>query len=468
MGLCGVLKRFVVIPPILYSLPQKYQLTTCDIFAGLIAIPHEEMLEDSKDIEIIEYSSPTTAANSSGPTLSSLGLSSSESCMFSSPHLSRSPAEEKPNIAQDGRIYSFKTEHRNSASTRVDPKHNHSAHEQINLIKQFLMGGDANPLSNVHQSDNTVRANGKTLHGIPPLWASYPVERSSVLSEISYQQDDRCQVPYPPQNGIQSSFHANDFRVSGMAQGISNGPQFGGSQQSDTNTAIYPFPPDMNDHVNTSHFFTNGVNRQAIPELPVSIDSFNTLPNGPGLIPAFPPPEGSLHHSFQPRYQTNQNGLTPAGSGGFSNLADTTTGNHLTHDFIDTGTPRQDTSLWLSSPDTTHLPQSVQIPPIEEVLSVDELTPTLGVDHMAPYQHSGKFHNGFHNADITESVHPSFPPNGIHLNQPVGQNFHKQSFQNTPGGAANVDQPFSSGGNSLLLPPDGKGGNSLLKMMLTL
>lgn len=426
----------------------------------MIAIPDEEMLEDSKDIEIIEYSSPTTAADSSGPTLSSLGLSSSESCMFSSPHLSRSPVEEKPTIAQDGRIYSFKTEHRNSTTTRIDPKHNHSAHEQINLIKQFLMGGDADPLSNVHQSDNTVRASGKTLHGIPPLWANYPVERSPVLTEISFQQDDRCQVPYPPHNGIPSSFHANDFRVPGMSQGISNGPQIGRSQQSDTNTAIYPFPPDMNDHVNTSHFFTNGVNRQDIPELPVSVDSFNKLQNGPGLNPAFPPPEGSLHHSFQPRYQANQNGLPPAGSGGFSNLADITAANHLTYDFVvngaDTGTPRQDTSLWLSSPDTTQLPQSVQIPAIEEVLSVEELTPTLGVDHMAPYRHSGKFHNGFHNTNTTESVHPAFPPNGINGNQPVGQHFQKQGFQNTPRTAANVDQTFPSG------------GNSLLKMMLTL
>lgn len=425
------------------------------------------MLDDSKDIEIMEYSSPTTSAESNGSMLPSLGLTagSSESCMFSSPHLNRSPVEEKPNIAQDGTVFNFKTEHRNGDTAHIDSKRNHSAYEQINLIKQFLMGADANPLSNVHQTDNTVRVNGETVHDIPPLWANYPAERSPVLTEISYQQDDRCQGTYPPQNGMPSSFHANDCRVPGMAQGLANGPQFGRPQQPDTSTLIYPFPPDLNGHVNPSNSFPNGVNRQDIPKqpLPVSIDSFNKLQNGSEFIPAFPPPNGSLHHSFQPQYQNTQNGPYPAErEGGFSKVADSTTENHLTHDFIVnasvTGIPRQDTGLWFSSPDTAQLSQNVQIPPIEDVLSVDELTPSLCVEHMAPYRNSGKFHNGFHNANITESLHPAnvFPPNGIHLNQPMGQNFQKQNFQNTPGSAESVDQTFQSG------------GNSLLKMMLTL
>ena len=425
----------------------------------------EEMLEDSKDIEIIDYIGPNTAGQSSGPMLPSLGLTtgSSESCMFSSPHLNRSPGEEKPNVAQDGTIYNFKTEHRNGGTTHIDSKRNHSAYEQINLIKQFLMGGDGDPLSNAHQTDNTGLVNGQSVHDIPPLWANYPIERSPVLTEISYQQDDRCQVTYSPQNGMQTSFQANDCRVPGMAQGLANGPQLGRSQQPDAINLIYPFPPDMNGHVNPSNAFTNSANRQNIPDLPVSIDSFNKLQNGSEFIPAFPPPEGNLHHSFQPRYQTNQNGLYPTErEGRFSKVPDSATETHLTHDFIVnpsvTGQPRQDTGRWFSSTDTAQLTPNVQIPPIEDVLSVDELTPSLCVDHMAPYRSSGKFHNGFHSANITESVHPAnvFPRNGIHFNQPVGQSFQKQNYQNTPGSAESVDQPFQSG------------GNSLLKMMLTL
>lgn len=425
-------------------------------------MPDEDLLEDSKDIEIIEYNGPSTAAEFSGPVLPSFGLTagSSESCMFSSPHLNRSPVEEKPTIAQDGTIYSFKTERRSGDAAHIGSKPNHSAYEQINLIKQFLMGGDPNPPSNVRQSDNTVRINGGSVPDIPPPWANYPVETSPVLTEINYQQDDRGSVLYPPQNGMQSSYYANDCRVPGMSEGHANLPQFGRPQQPDTDNLIYPFPPNINGHVNPSNSFTNGVSRQDIPELPVSIDSLNkSMQNGSDFTPAFPFPEGSLHHSFKPQYQTGQNGFNPAErAGGFSKVVDCATTNHPAHDFnVNAGVPgipRQDTSLWFSSPDNAQLPQNVDVPPIE-VLSVDELTPSLCVDHMAAYRNAGKFQNG----NIMESVHTANvcppPPNGIHLNQPMVLNVQKQNFQNTHGNGKNVHQPFQSG------------GNSLLKMMLT-
>ena len=415
--------------------------------------------EDSKDIEIIEFISPSASVDSSGLVLPSFGLAagSSESCMFSSPHLNRSPVEEKPSIAQDGMIYTLKTERRGGDATRTKSKPNPSAYEQINLIKQFLMGGDPNPPSNVHQSDNTVRINGGSLHDIPPLFANYPAETSPGLSEINFQQDDRGSGLYPPQNGMQSSFHGNDGRVSGMSEGHANLPQYGIPQQPDTDNLIYPFPPNMNGHLNPSNFFTNGVGRQDIPELPVSIDSLHKpVQNGSDYIPAFPFQEGSLHHSFKPPYHTGQNGFSPAErAGGFSRVADCASTSHPAHDFNANagvpGVPRQDTTLWFSSPDNAHLTPDVDIPPIEDVLSVDDLTPSLCVEHMAPYRNPTKFQNG----NIMESAHTGnvfLPPNGIHMNQPMVQNIQKQSYQNTPANGKSVDP---------------KGGNSLLKMMLT-
>ena len=437
-------------------------------------MPEEDLLEDSKDIEIIEFPSPSTAVNSSGPVLSSFGLAagSSESCMFSSPHLNRSPVEEKPNIARDGMIYGFKTERRNGDATRIESKQNPSAYEQINLIKQFLMGGDPNPPSNVHQSDNTVRINGGSLRDIPPLWANYPVETSPVLTEINFQQDDRASGLYPPQNGMQSSFHANECRVPGTSEGHVNLPQFGRPQQSDTDNLIYPFPPNMNGHVNHSDpfppnmnghvnhsdSFTNGVGMQDIPELPVSIDSFNKpVQNGSDFIPAFSFQEGNLHYPFKQQYHTGKNGFSHTErAGGFSKVADCASTSHPVHDFKVNagipGVPRQDTTLWFSSPDNAQLTPDMNIPPIEDVLSVDDLTPSLCVEHMAPYRNPAKFQNG----NIMDSVHTGNafpPPNGIHMNQPMAQNVQKQNFQHTPANGKSVDPT---------------GGNSLLKMMLTL
>lgn len=422
-------------------------------------MPEEDLLEDSKDIEIIEFTSPSTAVDSGGPVLPSFSLTagSSESCMFSSPHLNRSPVEEKPNIAQDGSIYGFKTERRSGDATRIESKPNPSACEQINLIKQFLMCGDPNPPSNVHQSDNTVRINGGSLHDIPPLWSNYPVETSPVLTEINFQQDDRGSGLYPPQNGMQSSFHANDCRVPVMSEGHANLPQFGRPEQPDTDNLMYPFPTNMNGHLNPSNSFTNGVGRQDIPELPVSIDSFNKpMQNGSDFIPAFPFQDGSLRYPFKQQYHTGQNGFSPAErTGGFPKVADCASTSHLVHDFKVNagvpGVPRQDTTLWFSSPDNGQLTPDVDIPPIEDVLSVDDLTPSLCVEHMAPYRNPAKFQNG----NIMDSVHTGNvfpPPNGIHLNQPMGQNVQKQNFQNTPANGKSVDPT---------------GGNSLLKMMLT-
>ena len=418
-------------------------------------MPVEDLLEDSKDIEIIEFNSPSTAIDSS--VLPSFGLTagSSESCMFSSPLYNRSPVEEKPNIAQDGTIYSFKTERRNGDASHIESKPNPSACEQINLIKQFLMGGDPNPPSNVYRSDNTTRINGGSLHDIPPLWSNYPVETSPVLAEINLQQDDRGSGLYLPQNGMQSSFHANDCRVPGMSEGHANLSQFGRPQQRDTDNLMYPFSPNMNGHLNPSNSFTNVVGRQDVPELPVSIDSFNKPMQNGSAFPSFQ--EGNLHHSFTPQYHTGQNGFRPSeGAGGFSKVADCASTSYPVHDFKVNagvpGVPRQDATLWFSSPDNAQLTQDVDIPPIEDVLSVDDLTPSLCVEHMAPYRNPAKLQNG----NIMESVHTGNvfpPPNGIHMNQPMVQNVQKQNFQNSPANGKRLDPT---------------GGNSLLKMMLTL
>lgn len=418
-------------------------------------MPEEDLLEDSKDIEIIEFNSPSTAIDSS--VLPSFGLTagSSESCMFSSPLYNRSPVEEKPNIAQDGTIYSFKTERRNGDASHIESKPNPSACEQINLIKQFLMGGDPNPPSNVYRSDNTTRVNGGSLHDIPPLLSNYPVETSPVLAEINLQQDDRGSGLYLPQNGMQSSFHANDCRVPGMSEGHANLSQFGRPQQRDADNFLYPFPPNMNGHLNPSNSFTNVVGRQDVPELPVSIDSFNKPMQNGSAFPSFQ--EGNLHHSFKAQYHTGQNGFRPSeGAGGFSKVADCASTSYPVHDFKVNagvpGVPRQDATLWFSSPDNAQLTQDVDIPPIEDVLSVDDLTPSLCVEHMAPYRNPAKLQNG----NIMESVHTGNvfpPPNGIHMNQPMVQNVQKQNFQNSPANGKRLDPT---------------GGNSLLKMMLTL
>ena len=424
-------------------------------FAGLAIMPEEDLLEDSKDIEIIEFNSSSTAIDSSVLPSFDLPAGASESCMFSSPHLNRSPVEEKPSVAQDGTIYSFKTERRRGGASHIESKPNPSACEQINLIKQFLMGGDPSPPSNVYQSDNTSRINGGSNHDIHPLWSNYPVETSPVLTEITFQQDNRGPGLYPPQNGMQSSFHANDYRVPGMSEGHANLSQFGKPRQPDTDTLMYPFPPNMNGQLNLSNSFTNGVVRQDIPELPVSINSLNKPMQNGSAFPTFQ--EGSLHHSFKPQYHTGQNGFSPAeGAGGFSKVADYPSTSYPVHDFKANasvpGMPRQDTTLWFSSSDNAQLSQDMDIPPIEDVLSVDDLTPSLCVEHMSPYRNPAKFQNG----NIMESVHTGnvfSPPNGIHVNQPMVQNIKKQNFQNSP-----------ANGKSL----DPTGGNSLLKMMLTL
>lgn len=449
----NVYQKLKIIPKNSYQPFPTLVLTGHNVPAGLTAMPEEEVLPDSKDIEIIEYySSPPTAAETNGHMLPSLGFTTglSESCMFSTHHPNRSPMEEKPTISHDGTVYNFKTEHRNGGTAHIDSKPNHSAFEQINLIKQFLMGGDTDSLPNIHQAENTVRINGGGIHDFAPPWADYPVETSPVLTEVNFQQDGRCPAPYPPQNGMQSSFHTNECRVPGTLQGQVNTAQFGGSRQPDTINLIYPFPPDMN----SSNSYTNGVDKQDIPELLTSIGAINkSLQNGSDFIPGFLLPEDNLHHSFQPRYQTNQNGLYHAEiEGGFSTVADAATENRHAHDFMVnasiTGIPRQDTSLWLSSPNTAQFAQNMQVPQIEELLSVDELTPSLYVDHMAPYGNPGKFHNGH----ITESVHPAnvFPTNGIHLNQSVGQSYQKQNFQKTAGSTESMDQTFQSDGSSLL------------------
>lgn len=433
---------------------------------GMTTMPDEVMLEDSKDIEIIEFHSPATVAEPSGPQLPTFDLTtgSSDSCMFSSPYLNRSPVEVKPNVAHSGSVYNFKTESRNDAS-HMYSKRNKSAHEQINRIKQFLMGGEPDSLSNLHQAENTVSMNGGGIHDVPNPWSNYPVDTSPVLPEVNFPEDDECSVTYPMQSGMQPSFQTNGCAVPGMIRGNANSTQFvGPPQQPDTNNLIYPFLPDMNGlgHANSSNAFVNGVGKHEIPQLTTTIDGLNkTLQNGSEFNPAFLPPEATLPQPYQPRYQTSQNALHHNDRDGcFTTVVDSTPGNHYALDYMVnssvTGIPRQDSSLWYSSTSAAKLAQNLQGPPkIDDVLSVDELTPSLCVDPMAQYTIPGQFHNGH----LSDSVHSSnvYPSrNGLHLNHSVGQSFQKQNFQKAPGGAKNVD------------PTSAQGGNSLLKMMLTL
>ena len=215
-------------------------------------------------------------------------------------------------------------------------------------------------------------------------------------------------------------------------------------------------------HVNSSNAYVNGISKQEIHQMSATIDGLPpSLHNGQEFNPAFRSPEGPLPQSFTPSYQHNHNGLPhPQRGAGFNPVVDATSANHFPLDFMlnsnTTSVPSQDTSLWFSSTNATNLAQNLP-PKIEDMPSVDEITPSLYANTtMAPYTNPEQFHNGH----LSESVQLSDafqPPNGMHLNQSgVNQRFQKQTFQKEPGGAKNVD------------PNLHQGGNSLLRMMLTL
>lgn len=435
---------------------------------GITVIPDEVLLDDSKDIEIIDFANPTTVAEPSGPKVPTFDLTSGspESCMFRSAHLNRQPLEVKPNLAHSGTGHNFKTENRND-STHVFSKRSKSAHEQIHRIKQFLMGEEANSLTHLPQADNTGYINGGSIHDVPDPWAGYPVDTSPVLPEVNFpDDDDECLVNYPQalQREMRPTYQPNEYTLSEIVQGNVTSTQFVGTRQPDTDNLIYPFLPDTSSvsHGKPSNAFVNGMGKRDIHLIPTTIDGLPPpLHNGQEFNPAFRSPEGTLPQSHPPRYQHNHNGLhLPQRGVGFNSVIGSTPANQYSLDLMlnsnTSSVPRQDTSLWYSSPKTTNLAQNMP-PTIDDMPSVDELTPSLYANPtMAPYANPTQFHNGH----ISESVQPTnafHPPNGMHLNQPgANKGFQKQTFQNEPGDAKKADPNLQ------------QGGNSLLRMMLTL
>ena len=434
----------------------------------MTAIPDEVLLDDSKDIEITDFSSATNVAEPSGPKLPTFDLTSgsSKSCMFGSAHLNRQPVEMKPTLAHSGTGHNFKTENRND-STHLFSKRSKSAHEEIHRIKQFLMGDEANSLTHLPRADNTLVINGGSVHNVADPWAGYPVDSSPVLPEVNFpDDDDECSMNYPQalQSEMRPPYQPNGCTLPGMVQGNVTSTQFVGTQQPDADNFVYPFLPDMSSlsHVNSSNAYVNGISKQEVHQMSATIDGLPpSLHNGQEFNPAFRSPEGALPQSFTPSYQHNHNGLPhPQRGAGFNPVVDATSANHFPLDFMlnsnTTSVPSQDTSLWFSSTNATNLAQNLP-PKIEDMPSVDEITPSLYANTtMAPYTNPEQFHNGH----LSESVQLSDtfqPPNGMHLNQSgVNQCFQKQTFQKEPGGAKNVD------------PNLHQGGNSLLRMMLTL
>lgn len=426
------------------------------------------MLQESKDTEIIEFSPPIMGEEKKAHVLPSIGptTGASESCMFSSPHMNTSPVEEKPNIlAHDGMVFNFKAEHRNGTTAHANPKPNHTAHDQINLIKQFLMGEDNHPPPNSCQHQSAVQVEGGLIRDSPLPWDD--VDASSVLSELKFQHDDRSSVPfppYPPQNGIQPSLHVNGFdHIPDILQGHASVSQPGKPQHPDTTNLIYPFLPDTSDHTNASMSspHVNGMQEQDICSVHVEMGFNNlnqVLQNGTDCLPPYLRQEGTVVHSLQERLKHNQNGFyQPHKESNFPTVSQRATENNHTYDYMGlasaTGLPGQDPNLWFGSSSAAQFNHSSQVHQAEDVLSVDDLTPSLFTGPAVPCGNPENFHNGHF------TVHPAsvYPSSEKHLNQSAGQSF--QSPQN-------VQQKQVNGSRSQNFQPGSN--NSILKMMLTL
>ena len=433
-------------------------------------------MQESKDIEIIEHIGPPISVEEKKahvlPSLSHTA-GTSESCMFSSPHVNRSPVDEKPNILSHGGItVNFKVERRNGDATHANSKRNHTEHDQINLIKQFLMGEDNQPPPSACQLGSTVRVDGGLIRDSPPPWANYPIDASSVIPELNFQQDNRSSAPCPPcppQNGTQPSLHLNGYdHIPDILQDRANGLHCARPQQLDSTNHIYPFLPDMSNHVNAPvpNPYANTVHNEDISDVLVQLgmNGINTtLQNGTDGLPPYLRQEGTVVHSLQQRFSHSPNGFYhPPKEGNFHTVPQPPTQNHHAYNIMGhasaTDLPGQNTNLWFGSSNTPQSNPSAQLPQVDEVLSVDDLTPSLFVDPMVPYGNTESFHNTGH---FSESMHPSnvnaYPPSDMHMNQPVGQNF--QTPQNMQ------QKRVNNAGNKSLQPGT---NNSILKRMLTL
>lgn len=441
---------------------------------GVVLTSDESMLQDSKDIEIIEYSTPPLSVEErKAHVLPSLGppVSVSDSCMFGSPQLNKSPADEKPNIlSHDGMTVNCKIEHRNGDSTNVNSRRNHTAHDQINLIKQFLMGENNQPPPNSCQHGETVRIDGGIICDSPPPWADYPADPSSVLPDFNFHQDNRSGVPCPPcppENGTQPSLHVNGFdHIPDILPGRGNGLQCGRHPQVDPTNHIYPFLPDMSTHADppVSNPYVNGVHNEDIGDVHVELamNGINTtLQSGTDLLPPYLRQEGTVIHSLQQRLSHNGNGFCHSQKqSNYQTVNKPPTENHLGYDFMGhpstTDLPRQDPSLWFRSSNTSQSNQNSQLPQVDEVISIDDLTPSLFADPMVPF---GNPENPHSKAHFTGAMPPAnvYPAGGMHLNQPVGQHFQTPPILHQKRDNEGASQSFQPSGN-----------NSILKMMLTL
>lgn len=455
---------------------------------GLSAPSVESEVPDSKDIEIIEFSSPSVSLEEAkAEILPSLdhatvspplghATSASESCMFGSRQLNSSPVDEKPNIvSRDGLIVNLKAEPINGDTSHAHSQRNHNAHDRINRIKQFLMGEDDRPPPNSCQLGGPVRIDGGFIRDSPVQWHNYPVDGSSVLPDLKFQQDDISSVLYPQcppqQNGKQPLLTADGFdHIPDILQGRGNGLQLGGSQQLDASNYIYPFLPDISNYSNATVLnpCSNKVNNHdtidSDTNVYLAMNGFNKTPSSElDSLPGFLGPNGTANHvlQHQQRLIHGQNGFYPhpQRKGNYQTVTELPNQKYAAYDFLGhasaTGISGQDPNLWhsatQSNPNTHH-------PRVDDVIKVDDLTPTLFADPVVSYGNLESLHT---NGRFVDSMHTQlsnvYTNSEMNMNHAVGQNV--QTPQNLPQKRAseNVSQNFQPGSN-----------NSILKMMLSL
>ena len=434
-------------------------------------------MRESKDIEIIEYSSPPVSTAEKKELLSPSLVhtpGTSESCMFTSANQSRSPVEEKPNIlSREGMVFNSKPERRNGSTPHVHTKSQHSAHDQINLIKQFLMGVNSQPPARACHSQTITRVDGGVIPDSPPppAWSDYPGDPSSVLPELNFQQNDGLSAPYPPfplQNGVNSSLFTNGYdhtpgRLPVQPNGLSCG---GGTQQMDSTNLIYPSIPNIRDptvNPSMSNPSVNGVDELDAFNLHVDAgigDLHDILQDGPGNLSHYLQQEGTVFHSLKQRLNHGQNGLHhPQNEVLFPPVNQPFPASYPACDFLSnssaTGTPNQDPKLWFGASGTVPLNHGPpQVPQVPEAFNVDDLTPSLFVDPNVPFANQGNVpvcqpSQSMYSSDVSRT-------NGMHMSPRMAQKF--QTPQNVQQGQSDSrNQSFNPGGN-----------NSILKMMLTM
>lgn len=503
--------------------------------------PDESVVLDSKDIEIIEFPSPTVSLEETKahilPTvdhatvLPPLGhapaapapapAAAAESCMFGSFPLNSSSVEEKPNI-RNGLIVNLKTEPKKGEITHAHSKPNPSAHDRINLIKQFLMGEDDRPPPNSCHVRGPLRIDGGVIRDSPPPWTEYPVDGSSVFTELNYQQGDRSSVFYPDfppqQNGKQPLLHANGFdHIPDILQGRGNGFQNVESKQADTANFYYPFLQNASNQSNAatlSNLYENKVNHPDVSgvNLHLGLNGFNkTTPNCP---PGFLGQNGTGSHSLNQR-PAGQNGsyAQPQREGNYQTRPNLPSGNLPDYNFVEhanvtdlpefadvtgipgiasdtslpeladvTGVPGlanvrgmpghlsvtgipghanfsapsgQNANMWQASAQSNPNPH---VPQADEVINVDDLTPTLFTDPHGLHENPAGFHsNGFSMDSIPETRTNVYDHSDMIVNQQMGNDLQAAQKLQLKRADENTGQNYQT-----------TSSNSILKMMLSL